>query len=207
MKIIVISCDKYLWLIPTFLHFYKKKWPDNPYQTDFISEVEAIEGQTTFCPGKLPWATRLIKYLDSDNERKFLIFCEDYILKKKVNSHDIKRAEDLCVDDIGCVRLNAHDRESHFLIDSMIKGFKQYPLDKPYSVSLQTSIWQKEFLLEFLREGENIWQTEIDGSKRICESRKKVIWSDVPILIYHACGYMQKGKIVKPVARWVEENW
>ena len=80
---------------------------------------------------------------------------------------------------------------------------------KPYSVSLQPSIWQKEFLLEILQKGENIWQTEIEGSKRIWESNKRIIWADIPILSYcnPPFGYTKRGRIRKPAKQWVEENW
>ena len=209
MRVVVFTCDRYSWLVPTFLHFYKKKWPDNPYQTDFVTETKKIDGVTTFCTGKIPWADGAIKYLESCNEESFLLFLEDYIITKLINTNMIKKAEKLCVGDIGCVRLNPHDRFSQFLVDANIDGFKEYPLDKPYSVSLQPSVWQKEFLLEILQKDENIWQTEIEGSKRIWESNKRIIWADIPILTHcnPPFGYLKRGKIRKPAEQWVKENW
>ena len=207
MRIVVSSFDGYLWLIPIFVHFYKKMWPDNPYQTDFVSETMKVEGVNTFRAGKLPWADKMIKYLESIEDETFLLFLEEYILNRRVATDEIKRAEELCVDDIGCVRLFAHDGFSHFLIDVKIEGFKEYPLDKPYSLSLQTSIWQRKFFLELLKKGESCWKLEIEGSRRICKSNKKVIWNDNTILNYHLGGYMKKGKVVKSVEQWVRENW
>lgn len=207
MKIVVFTCDAYSWLVPTFLHFYEKMWPDNPYQTDFVTETKKIEGQNTFLTGKIPWPDGAIKYFESCEEKTFLLLLEDYIITKPISTNIIKSAEELCVNDIGCVRLNAHDSWSQFLFDANIEGFKEYPFDKPYSISLQAAIWQKEFLLEFLRKGENIWQVEIEGSKRVHASKKRVIWSDIPIINYQAGGYMRKGRTVKPVKQWVEENW
>lgn len=207
MKVVVFTCDKYSWLIPTFLHFYKKMWPDNPYQTDFVTETKEIGGVSPFYTGKIPWADGAIKYLESCEEQTFLLFLEDYIITRPINTDLIKKAEELCVDNIGCVRLNIHDSWSRFLFNANIDGFKEYPLDKPYSISLQTAIWQKEFLLEFLKKGENIWQVELKGSKRVHDSKKRVIWSDIPIIIYQPGGYMRKGKIAKSVEQWVVENW
>lgn len=209
MRAVVFTCDSHLWLMPIFLHFYKKNWPDNPYQVDFVTETKKIKGINIFCTGKIPWADGAIKYLESLEEQTFLLLLGDYILENVIDTNRIKVAESLCSNDIGCVRLYAHDRESHFLVNSNIEDFKEYPLDKPYSVSLQPSIWQKEFLLEILQKGENIWQTEVDGSKRICESKKKVIWSDVPILSHcnPPFGYMKRGKIRKSSEQWVKENW
>jgi len=209
MKVVVFTCDKYSWLIPTFLHFYKKMWPDNPYQTDFVTETKEIGGVSTFYTGGIPWPDGAIKYFESIDEEIFLLLLEDYIIKETVNTNRVKIAENLCSDDIGCVRLNPHDNFSHLLVDTNIDGFKEYPLDKPYSVSLQPSIWQKEFLLEILQRGENIWQTEIEGSRRIWESNKRIIWADIPILSHcnPPFGYIKRGRIRKPAKQWVKENW
>ena len=54
MKIIVPTCDKYLWVMPTFLHFYKKNWPDSPYQFECVTETIKAEGMPTFCAGNCP---------------------------------------------------------------------------------------------------------------------------------------------------------
>lgn len=207
MKVAVFSCDKYLWLKPIFLHFYRKNWPDNPYQTEFVTETKKIEGMTTFCVGKIPWADIAIKYLKSLNEETLLLLLDDFILNEPVDTDRVKRAEGLCAGDIGCVRLQAHDQWSCFLFDSRIKGFKEYPLNKRYCVSLQASIWQKKFLFEFLKEGETCWQTESQGSRRIFNSKYRVIWADTAILSYWPGGYMRRRRINEHVAKWVKENW
>ena len=205
MKVIVFSCDRYSWLMPTFLHFYRKNWPDNPYETELVTETIKVKDVNTFCVGKLPWADRAIKYLESFDEETFLLLLEDYIINETVNTSRMKVAESLCDGDIGCVQLNPHNRLSHFLLDTKIEGFKEYPLDKPYSVSLRSSIWQREFFLEVLKKGETAWQTEVNGSKRIQQDSKKVIWADTPIISYG--GYMGKGVVLKSAEQWVKENW
>lgn len=207
MKVVVFSFDKYSWLIPTFLHFYKKNWPDNPYQTILVTETIKAEGINTFCAGKIAWADRAIEYLNSLKDERFILFLEEYILNETVDTNRVKWAESLCAGDVGCVRLYAHDRLSRFLVDIEIAGFREYPLDVPYSVSMQSSVWQREFFLKILKSGENAWQSETEGSKRVHKFKKKVIWSDDSIINYHPGGYMKKGRVVKSVERWVEENW
>ncbi|GAG94112.1 unnamed protein product, partial [marine sediment metagenome] len=46
-------------------------WPDNPYQTDFVTETKEIAGQTPFYTGRIPWADGAIKYFESCDEEKF----------------------------------------------------------------------------------------------------------------------------------------
>lgn len=207
MKIIVPTCDKYLWIVPTSFHFYKKNWPDNPYQIEYITETIEVKGAHTFCAGRLPWAGRMIKYLESSEEDVFLLLLDDIIITERVNTDIVKQAEALCTGDIGCVWLHSHNKFSKFLIDTGIRGFKEYPLDKPYSISTQASIWQKEFFLEALRYEESIWDTEIKGSKRIHTSKKKVMWIDTHAICHVNGGYIKKGKIVNSVEQWVKENW
>ncbi len=207
MKIVIFSCDKYLWLVPTFLHFYKKMWPDNPYETIVVTETKKLRGVNTFCAGKIPWSDRAAKYLNSIDDEKFLLFLEEYILNTRVDNDEIKRAENLCVNDIGCVRLHAYNSWSSFLFDSKIKGYKEYPIEQRYSVSHQSSIWQRRLFLDVLKQGETNWQMETEGSKRFPRFGKRIIWKDVPIINYHPCGYMRRRKVVKSEEQWVKENW
>ena len=195
MKVAVFAYDKYEWLTPTFMHFYKKNWSDNPYKTDFV------------VTSGLSWADYMLTFIDSLSDEPFLLILNDYIINRHVDTAIVKRAENLCAGDIGCVRLNAHDDLSCHLCDMGIEGFKEYPLNKPYAVSLQISIWRKEFFLEFLRKGETIWMTELEGSKRVATSNKKVLWSDRPAFSYVPHGYMQKGVIDANVEKWAKENW
>ena len=208
MRVVVFTCDKYSWLIPTFLHFYKKMWPDNPYQTDFVTETKPIGQVSTFFTGKIPWPDGAIKYLESVDEEAFLLLLEDYIIKEPIDTARVKIAEKFCSGNVGCVRLNPRDRLRRYLFDVGIEGFKEYPLDKPYSISLQPAIWQKKFLFEFLKKGENIWEVENEGSIRIQKSKMRVIWADDPIITMpRAGGYMKKGRIYGKVEQWCKENW
>ncbi len=195
MRIVVFAYDKYDWLTPIFMHFYKKNWPDNPYRTDHV------------ITGEFPWADHALNYINTLGDEPFLLILNDYIIEKPVDIAIVRRAEKLCMGDVGCVRLVPHDKEAVYLVSAGIDGFKEYPLNKPYAVSLQTSIWQKKFFLEFLRKGESIWQTETEGSKRVLNSKKRVMWSDVPAMQYSTQGYMKKGKVVKSVEQWTKENW
>ncbi len=216
MKVVIFSCDSYSWIVPTFLHFYKKNWPDNPYETVVVTETEASGfgagdpyaiDYGVFYAGKIPWSDRAAKYLNSIDDETFLLFLEEYILNERVNTDEIKRADNLCVDDIGCVRLHAYNSWSSFLFDSKIKGYKEYPIEQRYSVSHQSSIWQRRLFLDILKRGESNWQMETEGSKRFHKFGKRIIWKDTPIINYHPCGYMRRRKVVKSEEQWVRENW
>lgn len=207
MKIIIPTCDAYLWIAPTFLHFYEKYWPDSPYQLEYVTETEKVKDVPTFCAGKIPWSDRMIKYLEAYNEEAFLLIMDDCLITTPVNTSAVQQAEKLCTDTIGCIRLNHHGSYSHFLFDSGILGFKEYPSDKPYAVSVIACVWQKEYFLKFLKRGENAWQTEAKGSKRVRTSKKRILRSDIAAINHFNGGLMKKGRVNKSVEQWIKENW
>jgi len=206
MRVIVSTCNRYNFLIPIFTHFYKKNWPDNPYQTEIITETDHIDG-AVFYTGGVSWASGIINYLKQSKEDKFLLILDDYIIDKIVDTKRIEQAESLCEGNVGCVKLNAPDKWfiNHAISTNVHKGFREYPLDKQFSMSLQTAIWQKSYLLDVLRDGETPWQTEVDGSERLkgMASKWQILWSETPIIEYISGGFMRHGRVRLSVMIWV----
>ena len=208
MKIVLYTYDKGRWLIPIFWHFYKKNWKDNPYKIDIITETEKIWfGDSVFYHGETSWVDGMIKYLRQLDDDKVLLIGDDFILTNKVNTKIIKNAKKVCKDNVGCLKLTYQNRYKEFLINTEIKGFKEYPLDKPYSMSFDAAVWQRDFLISILKSGESIWQTEIKGSKRIQELGKKVLWSDNTAMEYFLGGCMCKGNPKEKEMEWIKNNW
>lgn len=205
MKIIVITCDKYAWIIPIFLHFFRKYWPDNPYEIEIITNENHIDGNVFYGhSGESRWGKRVIDYLKQSKEDKFLMFLDDYLLSEIVNTEKIQRAEETCKDNIGSVNLHAPPRyfEDH-TINSNIKGFREYPVDGNYSFSDGPVIYQKQYLLDILRD-EDVWKSEVKGSKRLAEMKGKwrVLWAESRLVIYPWGGLMRRGKFRFDPAKW-----
>lgn len=206
MKIVILTCDKHAWLVPVYLHFFKKNWRDNPYKIEIVTETDRVDG-TVFYSKEKSWAGRLIKYLEQCKRNKVLLTLEDYFIKNRVDSKKIRIAEDLCGGDVGCVRLNniPHKYFERHTTSSDIKGFREYPPDKRYSMVVQMAIFQTQFLLDVLRSGESIWQTEGKGSERLGELKSKwrIIWPETNIVDYMSDGgLIKKGKPRLSVVQW-----
>lgn len=210
MKVVVFTCDRCSsWLIPIFSHFYKKNWPDNPYQTEFVTETKEINvnGVKTFCAGKIPWADMAIKYLNSIKDDNFLLLLDDYILDKPVKTNIVLRAERFCVGNIGVVHLAYRPVVDPLYFDFGSNDFKEYPPVGRNTASTTPAIWQREFFLNILKSGESMWQFEINGSKRIPPYMKRIISTKTPAISYPIGGYMRRRKTVPSAVKWVEENW
>lgn len=205
MKVVILACNKYTWLVPVALYFLKKYWPDNPYDIEIVTETNQVDGVVHYIDD-ISWANRLIEYIKQSKEEKFLLIMEEHFIERMINTKRVEIAESLCTGKVGCVRLNPPDKyfKTHS-VRSRARDFREYPLDKPYSMSMQTAIWQKRFLLDVLRKNESIWQTEIEGSKRLGNLQSKwwILWAKSPIIDYTAGGIMKKGTLRLPIVQWV----
>jgi len=209
MKIVVLTCNKYTWLVPVFLHFCKKNWPDNPYPIDIITETDSIEGSVYYTQG-ISWSSGILNYLKQSDDDKFLLTPEDYIIESSVDTGRVRLAESLCAGNVGCVRLNAPDKYfNRHAIKIDVKGFREYPLDKPYSMSMQAAIWQKQYLFDVLRDGEDAWQAELNGSERLKKLKNKwrIFWPKSAIIDYQPGGFMKAGRPRLSVVKWVLLNF
>lgn len=197
MKVVILACRRYAWLAPITLYFCRKYWSGNPYQTEIVAEADYI-GKAGFDPDGGLWSTWVSNYLKQSKEDKFLFIMEDFMIRAPVDTKRIIAAEMLCTGNVGCVRLNEPDKwfRRHGK-EVGVEGFREYPLNQKYSVSLQTAIWQKSYLLDVLREGESAWQTEHHGSRRlrILVGKWRIFWTNSTIIDYHPGGIMEKGEL------------
>lgn len=207
MKLVVMTCDKHDWIVPIFKFFYEKNWLDSPYRVEILTETNAVD-YPAFLAGKVSWATALINYLKQSNEDKILLTLEDYLIKSKVDTDRVRIAEKLCEGDVGCVRLS-NGPYKYFLKHTAgypeINGFKQYPLYKRFSMVAHMGFFQKQFLLDVLKDGENIWETEGKGSVRLKNlgSNWRVLWPKVNVINYATNGgLIKKGKLRPQCLKW-----
>jgi len=219
MKVAIVTCDKYASLVPVFLHFYKKYWPNNPYQTEIITETEASGfgagdpyaiDYPVFYAGKTSWTSTVLGYLRQSEGDKFILIHEDHLIRKKVNTERVKIAEGLCEGDVGCVRLNhaPHKYYKQHTIKTNIKGFREYPTDRRFSFTWQMAFWQKQYLFDVMRENESCWENEEKGTKRLkkLKSKWRILWPETNIIDYPPRGLLRKGILQPPTLRWAKSE-
>ena len=211
MEVLIITCDSYQWMMPIFTHFYKKYWPDNPYNTVIITETQHIESEyPVFYAGKTSWSNEILDYIRQSDDESFLLILEDYLLRKKVNTEKVKLAKNICVNKIGCVRLN-NAPEKYFnqhTLRTGIKGFREYPIKRRFSWTMQIAFWQKQFLLDTMREGESAWESEENGIERLKNMKTdwEILWPEENIVDYNPIGLMRKGILEPKVLKWAKSE-
>ena len=208
MRVVILTCDEYAWIVPVCLYFYRKYWPDNPYKTDIITESNYIKGHSVFYTKGASWSSGILAYLDKSKEDKFIFILEDHMIRRKVDTARVREAEKICKGKTGYIRLNNAPNKyfNRHTIDSDIKGFREYPLVQRFAMTIQITIWQKGFLRDVLRENESAWQTERIGTARLAKKTRKwkALWPEKDIVSYHTGGLMRKGAFRPEVLKWMK---
>jgi len=161
MKIVVTTSDKYHHLLPVFFYLYGKYWGEP-------CELVGYEKPTMVLPDYCTWhsmgvqgdksefSTDLRKYFELQPDW-FVWVMEDTFLKEKVilpkfSSPEMTGRIDLTKD--------VSKREHSIGIDFI----HAYPNSR-YRLSTQPSIWNKQFLLQYLTPGISPWDFETQDPK------------------------------------------
>jgi hypothetical protein len=167
-SVLVVSCDKYrdLW-VPFFTLFFRY-WPDCPYQIYLCSNETSYEDKrvkTILAGPDRSWSSNLKRCLEELPTEYFIIFQEDFLFTKRVNTGRIDTfVQFLKEQEAACLRLMPFPPPETLIDDNLQIG--EISRGAPYRVSLQTAIWNKSVLYELLKEGESPWDLENMGSFR-----------------------------------------
>jgi hypothetical protein len=174
LAVLVMSCDAFDDVWQPFFLLFQKYWADCPFPKYICTDAKPTkqEGFIDLTPGKnLAWSYRL-KYALQQIPQRYVLFLQDdfFLIKNADNQRLIKYLQIIKQEQAGILRV--------FPIPAPDLPFKDYEdiglvaKSVPYRVSCQAAIWDKEVLLQIINENENIWQFEIEGTKRSDEIEK-----------------------------------
>ena len=170
LTIFVSTCDSYsdLW-IP----FSKclEKYVNVGCEVIFVSESKKFDRYHTITPGFLPWGERnLIALSEVKTKYVFWLF-EDYFFNKKITKSDMQKYLDFAnKKDIDRIQIspNFHNKDKLFFLKEY-EFTPKFKFEKVshminYSISMQPSIWKKEYVISILNKNYSPWEFEIKGS-------------------------------------------
>lgn len=203
MKIIVITCDRYADVAPTWLHLWRKHWPDCPYKAEFLTNRKelAVDVPVTYIPGQdIELGRRLRTFLRKHYDDEHLLLTMADYLPKSFDGWLIARAHELCA--LPVVR--------HVRLRPMPKPPYPYPVDgfgrvnkrARYALSLQPGIWEAQTLHDLLDDRWDPWQCEVLGSLKVRDVRGEFL--SVDRLAMPFMHYYRKGR--PDGLKWVRDN-
>ena len=159
MKILVLSCDKDEDVFEAFHHCMEKYWEEHP---EIIYATETIKNPYYKTISKNyplnQWTKRIRETLQEIDDGKILIMIDDCFIRNKV---DTKRVEYACDNLKGNIAMfnfeKSFDKTDE---DCEFEGFKKRKHGALYEVSLMCGLWQKDKLLQILKEDSDPWNVE-----------------------------------------------
>ena len=151
------------------------------------------------------WSSSFRRMLERIPQPYVIVMIEDFLPTQSVDTAKIDRLITYMQEKgAGCLRLYPCPGPDLPCLDNPEVGEISKGAD--YRLSLQAAIWNKQTLLELLREGESAWELEINGTKR-------TNGLDVPFLcvtcdspIPYFCTGVVKGKWVREAVELCEKE-
>lgn len=231
LTLLLLSCDAYSDLWDDFFSIKEKYWPDCPFDWILVTESKGFkrEGVSVLDCGKdLNWAGRLRKAVNSVKTPYVGIFLEDYFITDKIDNGIIESNISLMESD-NVTLVNMSDVFHTILDNKTLEYYAPHLIHIPnnllYGISTASSIWDRQYLLDKLGEGDySAWQFEIDryneaksekgfGGLLLCDDRMPFHVSEIPVVtqgMYTPAAirfFRKKGIIVNSGHRKVMSEW
>lgn len=198
---LVLSCDGYSDLWDDFFNLRDKYWADCPYKWYVVTESKDYQRdgvEVIKCGKKFNWAGRFryaVQFVDTEYVG---IYLEDYFIKSRIDNKRISKYLDLMYQD-DVKFLNMGDVFRHIINIKEPEYYKAHLIRIPkhlrYGIDTAAAIWNKEYLLERLGEGDySAWKFESDrcdeaASKEgfkgliLCDDQLSFNVSEIPVVI------------------------
>jgi len=174
MEILLPTYDKYNFLIPANIACLRDYWPENRDRIVVINggkkQIQLLDDQgiqIIYTGEDHNYGSNLIAAIDAAiKSEHILIWLDDYMLYRV--QHDVVNAAQKLVErpEIDSVRLSKLYTPDWTVYEEDDR-FCYIDKNAQYSFSQQAAFWATAAFRRNLREGENPWETELNGSGRI----------------------------------------
>ena len=184
MNIYISTSDNYLHILKPFSYLFNKFWSDKqkvfilgyespsfdlPNNFEFISMGEQ--------KGIQYWANDLHKFFSSIDDEHFIYSMEDHFILDYVDIKLFEYLKKYLNDDVGRISLATQlANKQHTIIETVgdINIVESHPSIQ-YRLCTQWSIWNKDFMLQYLKPNMSAWDFELQGFKEPLNDGYRVI--------------------------------
>ena len=139
------------------------------------------------------WSISLIDWLSNIKSEYILLLLDDQIIKRISPNKIIKIVNDMNSNDIKYAQISYGTHIiRRFLNKNII--FKSKVVNSKYSINLQPSIWEKNFLINLLIKSETPWDFEIKSSQIYSQENFKAYYYISKDIIFYE-QFVERGKI------------
>ncbi|OGN29993.1 MAG: hypothetical protein A3A33_01570 [Candidatus Yanofskybacteria bacterium RIFCSPLOWO2_01_FULL_49_25] len=194
--VIISSFDGFADIWEPFFTLFFRYWPDCPFPVYLITNQKKyrnVRVRSLAIGEDRDWARNTRAALASVPEDYFVWLLDDCFFMKPVDSgHIMRLLEFLKTRHAATIRLfPAPPPDESFPNDLNIGRISK---DADNRISLGGGLWNKDSMLALIRDGENPWQTEINGTIRSREFDQEFFCVNAPVFHYPEGGAIIRGK-------------
>lgn len=162
--LILHTCDDYEFCWDSFIYYFGKH-VDCTFPKFFCTEEKftTYEGFDSMCVGKGEWSDRLIRILEAVESEFVFYIQEDIWARAPINLDSIPGL--VAAGDLHCLHVQANC--GYYDYSSRVAGINIFSPTSKYLLNHKPALWRRDFLLSCLEPGENPWENEVRGTKRL----------------------------------------
>lgn len=229
MVIFVLTCDKYQDVWDDFFNLRDRYWSDCNFQWYIVTEsLTCSRGGVQTLNSDGNWSTRYRNAVKIVNAKYICSFLDDYFITDKIDNERINHLVDF-MEKHKVSYLNMDDGFDHI---QKTPGLEQYcedilmiPKHKKYGVDTAGAIWDREYLLEKLGDGDySAWQFELDRCNEaeseeglsgllLLDQKQSLNISKIPVIIQGAYYppalkyFKERGYVINCYERKIMTTW
>ena len=172
VPLVLHTMDKYSKFWNIWWHFFNKHcshkniiFLSEEKPPDFVSEVTHIK------TGEGEWGQRLLNGL-STIKSELIFYSQEDFWPIESFPFDQKSIDMFETEQLDCLRISWPYGE--YQLTDLGGDIYRYNQNSPYTLSHQFSLWKKSFFEKHVLPGENPWENESSGTKRINENPHKI---------------------------------
>ena len=190
LSVLIGTCDEYCPLWENFSICFDRYWKHRT-RNIFVGETIPVPSyanttfETILCGKGLPWGQKMLEGIKVSEEYIFFIL-EDYFFHYSYSAQQLNTyVEDMKLHKMNRLQISVSGHQKYAAVDNL--NYDQIVPNSNYLISMQPSIWRKEFLLNVLKPEYSPWDFELKGSRQI-KNKETGIYIDraVPTVYFNA---------------------
>ena len=198
LAVLIGSCDAYFPLWEPFQVCFNKYWShktNNVFVTETLDVPQYAETKFNIIKVKGNWGSRMLKGIDFIKEDYIFFILEDYLFNYEYSKEFLENSIRLC-DKYNIDRLQISPSGHQTYQEEQVDGLNKFSPSSQYLISMQPSIWKKEFLYKTLLPECSPWDFELIGSQLISKLDNNIfIDKKIPSVYFNA---VRRGMIKSP---------
>lgn len=202
--LLVNTCDSYSDCWDGFFQLLRIQWPefDMPVVLNTESKSYTFEGMNirTVGGGKKneAWGSRLIRALKSIDTKYVLFALDDFYLDAPVRVEKLEKCYHYMENNFKIAYFSFMTvNDTNDVISDEYPGFERRSQKGEYRLNCQFALWNREYLISYIRPHESPWEWELYGSKRSSryhEEMYTICMDEMPIFPYENGGMIARGR-------------